>query len=84
MSYQNKNLYCQLISQGLSHIYLYINTSGKASGHSNAEHRSSHCFLAFTRCPLKLVSNFLLFIEKLSVIDKKRRYEGTVYSIYAT
>lgn len=79
-----KNLYCQLISRGLRQIYLNINTSGKASGHSHAKHRSSHCFLAFTRCPLKLVSNFLLSIEKLNVIDKKGRYEGTVYSIHAT
>lgn len=34
------------------------------------EHRSSHCFLAFTRCPLKLVSIFFLFLEKLNVFDK--------------
>lgn len=79
MSYPKKSLlstYIPRLTPNLSQ-YQHMDTQ-------NAKHRSSHCFLAFTRCPLKLVSNFLLFIEKLNVIDKKGRYEGTVYSIHAT
>lgn len=84
MSYPKKifivNLYPEAYAKFISistHLAKQVDTQ-------NAKHRSSHCFLAFTRCPLKLVSNFLLFIEKLNVIDQKGRYEGTVYSIHAT